>query len=80
MPAPQKSGELRIQGEELPPEGKHDVLARHSACGSGTSRADSRTFTSRSLKAMENSVQGEFREIAVLITGQEFSPTSFTLA
>jgi len=56
-----------------------DALAMPSACGSGTSGADCRTFTSGSLRAMENSVQGEFREIAVLITGQEFSPTSFTL-
>lgn len=75
----QKSVELKVLGSALSAESAR-CSTMPSACGSGTRGADCCTFTSRSLKAMENSIQGEFREIAFLITGQEFSPTSFTLA
>lgn len=74
-----KKAEFTVLGSALPAESAQ-CSAMPSACGSGTRGADCCTFTIRSLKAMENSIQGEFREIAFLITGQEFSPTSFTLA
>lgn len=75
-----KSRELNILGHVLPPERTWDLLAVPSACGSGTSSADCCAFSNRSFKAVEHWIQGQFREIAFLITGQEFSCTSFTLA
>lgn len=61
---PERNGELKLLGGALPPERRRDAPAMPSACGSGTSGADCRTFTGGSLKAMENSIQGEIREIA----------------